>query len=159
MLFTINDKTYCCYSNFQRILEPGSEPIMPLKLQKKSMRSVLLLSLKNPKKSPNPQLYLSPMRSLKSKLAVIPKILNRQKFLKSCRLNFFILIQISITVNFSYVYVINYKITHWKKVVVFILGLMLQVRARGCQKNTKSWMWPNLYSSNDAKHLFIFLAN
>ena len=79
------------------------------------------MSLKNPKKSPNPQLYLSPMRSLKSKLAVIPKILNRQKFLKSCRLNFFILIQISITVNFSYVYVINYKIMHWKKVVVFIL--------------------------------------
>ena len=87
------------------------------------MSFVSLLSLR----FQNPQLYQSPMRSLKSKLAIIPKILNRQKFLKSCRLNFFILIQISITVNFSYVYVINYKITHWKKVVVFIL----QVR---CQK-------------------------
>ena len=84
------------------------------------MSFVSLLSLKDPMKFQNPQLYQSPMRSLKSKLAIIPKILNRQKFLKSCRLNFFILIQISITVNFSYVYVINYKITHWKKVVVFI---------------------------------------
>ena len=40
-----------------------------------------------PHEVPKPLAVPNPMRSLKSKLAIIPKILNQQKFLKSYRLS------------------------------------------------------------------------